>query len=92
LFVHFDAESNHLILLFLAKKNGHILQSVMATDIVDKDLKALRNARWDKAFKRGDSAGFVKSPKDEVNRKATIVIEHIIQVSDRRRAFTVLIS
>ena len=55
----------------------------MATDIVDKDLKALRNSRWDKAFKKGDSADYVdENPKDEVDRKATIVIEHIIQASD----------
>jgi class 3 adenylate cyclase len=27
-----------------------VVNSVLATDIVDKDLKALRNARWDKAF------------------------------------------
>ena len=27
-----------------------IVNSVMALDIMDKDLKALRNARWDKAF------------------------------------------
>jgi len=60
-----------------------VVNSVMATDIMDKDLKELRNARWDKAFKKGDSADFVdKSKTDEVNRKATIVIEHIIQASD----------
>ncbi len=53
----------------------------MATDIVDKDLKELRNKRWDKAFKEGH--GHVDlNPRDEVNRKATIVIEHIIQASD----------
>ena len=47
----------------------------MSTDIVDKDLKTLRNARWDKAFKQGDSADHVDdNPRDEVNRKATIVV------------------
>ncbi|EEC45650.1 predicted protein, partial [Phaeodactylum tricornutum CCAP 1055/1] len=40
-----------------------VVNSVMATDIMDKDLKGLRNARWE-------------------NRKATIVIEHLIQASD----------
>ena len=57
----------------------------MSTDIVDKDLKALRNARWDKAFNslENSSGNFeVENPRDEVNRKATIVIEHIIQASD----------
>ena len=54
-----------------------VVNAVMATDIADKDLKALRNARWNKAFKLGDAANYVdENPKDEVDRKATIVIEH----------------
>ena len=57
----------------------HALKSVMATDIVDKDLKALRNARWDKAFKKGGPDSDDED-EDHVNRKATIVIEHLIQV------------
>jgi class 3 adenylate cyclase len=56
-----------------------IVNSVMATDIVDKDLKALRNGRWDKAFK---DAKEDDNPTDDVNRKATIVIEHLIQAAD----------
>jgi hypothetical protein len=56
-----------------------VVNTVMATDIMDKDLKALRNARWDKAFKDSNS---VENARDVVNRKATIVIEHIIQASD----------
>jgi hypothetical protein len=56
---------------------------VMATDIVDKELKALRNARWDKAFSEKSAASTSQSsPRDNVNRKATIVIEHLIQASD----------
>ena len=56
---------------------------VLATDIVDKELKELRNGRWEKAFHSDD----VKKPtalisREEVNRKATIVLEHIIQASD----------
>jgi hypothetical protein len=51
----------------------------MATVIVDKELKALPDARWDKAF--SESATDDSSP-DAVNRKATIVIEHLIQASD----------
>ena len=57
-----------------------LLQSVMATDIVDKELKALRNARWEKAFHKGVESDYNDS--DDVNRKATIVIEHLIQASD----------
>ena len=56
-----------------------VVNSVMATDIVDKELKALRNARWEKAFNEQD---LVESSKDTVDRKATIVIEHLIQASD----------
>jgi 3'5'-cyclic nucleotide phosphodiesterase len=56
-----------------------IVNSVMATDIVDKELKELRNNRWDKAFK----GEFVEEdPAIDRNRKATIVIEHLIQASD----------
>ena len=55
-----------------------VVNSVMATDIVDKELKSLRNARWETAFS-GKPSGSVR---DIVNRKATIVIEHLIQASD----------
>ena len=55
-----------------------IVNSVMATDIMDKELKELRNNRWDKAFK----GGMEENTRDAVNRKATIVIEHLIQASD----------
>lgn len=44
----------------------------MATDICDKELKELRNARWEKAFKGVDAK---ESEHDTQNRKATIVIE-----------------
>jgi hypothetical protein len=57
-----------------------VVNTVMATDIMDKDLKQLRNRRWDTAFA-------LTSEQDQtsgraVNRKATIVIEHLIQASD----------
>ncbi|CAJ1940156.1 unnamed protein product [Cylindrotheca closterium] len=59
-----------------------VVNAVMATDIVDKDLKQLRNNRWDTAFKRS-SVGFKDNGnRDNINRKATIVIEHLIQASD----------
>ena len=84
-----------------------VVNSVLATDIFDKDLSALRKARWNKAFrieaepqasappirrlgaKQGSKVGgmgstfqFGTNPRAEVNRKATIVIEHLIQASD----------
>lgn len=54
-----------------------MLNSVMATDIVDKDLKNLRNKRWEIAFDPLQGIG------PHANKlKATIVIEHLIQASD----------
>ena len=50
----------------------------MATDIFDKELTTLRKNRWEKAFRVPDADA---SHKD-INRKATIVIEHLIQASD----------
>ncbi|CAB9507532.1 Receptor-type guanylate cyclase gcy [Seminavis robusta] len=65
---------------------------VMATDIADKDLKASRNARWQKAFdaKPADSKADLSLGRSSTrelvrstaNRKATVVIEHLLQASD----------
>ena len=46
---------------------------------MDKDLKDLRNKRWEKAFSNATDSD---SSENAVNRKATIVIEHLIQASD----------
>ena len=54
---------------------------VLATDIMDKSLGALRKERWGKAFARKDSSDICNNEED-VNRKATIVLEHLIQASD----------
>jgi hypothetical protein len=43
---------------------------------MDPDLRSLRNARWERAFTHSIREG------DGVNRKATIVIEHLLQASD----------
>jgi hypothetical protein len=66
-----------------------VVNSVMATDIMDKGFKELRNARWEKAFSVVDqslssssSGQEEESVKDKTDRKATIVIEHLIQASD----------
>eukprot|EP00980_Cylindrotheca_fusiformis_P018658 scaffold6205_cov92-Cylindrotheca_fusiformis.AAC.4 len=60
-----------------------VVNTVMATDIADKELQALRKARWETAFSKVESATV---PADEdvesEDRKATIVIEHLIQASD----------
>lgn len=56
-----------------------LVNTVLATDIFDKELQTIRKVRWDKAF-----ANIVQQEdeEDDVNRKATIVIEHLIQASD----------
>jgi 3'5'-cyclic nucleotide phosphodiesterase len=75
-----------------------LINSVLATDIMDKELKNIRNVRWVKAFEGSENlvvtnkdqstASFEMSSReqetalDQVNRKATIVIEHMIQASD----------
>eukprot|EP00934_Nitzschia_sp_Nitz4_P004178 Nitzschia sp. Nitz4//scaffold273_size25297//1398//4964//NITZ4_008313-RA/size25297-processed-gene-0.16-mRNA-1//1//CDS//3329545238//4168//frame0 len=56
-----------------------VVNSVMATDIMDKELIGLRNQRWEKAFDVNKNAD---TSVDNMNRKATIVIEHLIQASD----------
>lgn len=58
-----------------------VVNTVMATDILDRDMLALRKKRWEKAFDPSLSDGMFLLDVD-VNRKATIVIEHIIQASD----------
>ncbi|CAJ1960714.1 unnamed protein product [Cylindrotheca closterium] len=58
--------------------------TVLATDIFDKQLNTLRRKRWDLAFHGSASAlqQAEDTTRDNVNRKATIVIEHLIQASD----------
>eukprot|EP00980_Cylindrotheca_fusiformis_P015107 scaffold4170_cov79-Cylindrotheca_fusiformis.AAC.1 len=55
-----------------------VVNTVMATDIVDKELQALRKNRWEAAF----SDASPPSAENDDDRKATIVIEHLIQASD----------
>lgn len=57
-----------------------VVNGVMATDIADKEMKNLRNARWAKAFSTEALPG--ECARTNINRKATIVIEHLIQSLD----------
>jgi 3'5'-cyclic nucleotide phosphodiesterase/Adenylate and Guanylate cyclase catalytic domain len=72
-----------------------VVNTVMATDIMDKELGMLRKKRWEKAFANllpmppstSMSSSLSYSPSssstaEDANRKATIVIEHLIQASD----------
>lgn len=70
-----------------------VVNNVLATDIFDKELNGIRRNRWDKAFANGGGDGVAaavtaSSGKDHnnnakiANRKATVVMEHLIQASD----------
>ncbi|KAL3913418.1 MAG: hypothetical protein SGILL_006500 [Bacillariaceae sp.] len=56
-----------------------VVNNVLATDIFDKQLQTVRKNRWEKAFAEGASAN---NNQEAINRKATIVLEHLIQSSD----------
>ena len=58
------------------------LRFSQATDIFDKDMKAIRESRWDRAFHSDPNRDQPLSNWDSTNLKATIVIEHLIQASD----------
>lgn len=58
-----------------------VVNVVMATDIFDKDMTAVRNNRWKKAFHRDQEAAPLTQEED-ANLKATIVLEHLLQASD----------
>lgn len=68
-----------------------LVNALLATDLGDKEMKALRNGRWDKAFNfsetgsttgteisQPDAENGVETAKMRINRKATIVVSTII--------------
>lgn len=57
-----------------------VVNSILATDIADKNLKVIRDNRWDVAFHQ--SSTDAHDNEQWMDRKATIVIEHVIQASD----------
>ena len=59
-----------------------IVNAVMATDIADKELKQLRDGRWSDAFDTEECPVSGLLGKLNVDRKATIVFECIVQASD----------
>jgi hypothetical protein len=66
-----------------------IVNIVMATDLMDPDLKILRQVRWNKAFATADIGTAESSFEvlstlggDNVHHKTTVVLETLIQVSD----------
>jgi class 3 adenylate cyclase len=56
-----------------------IVDAVLATDIADNELGTLRRSRWDQAFAAETST---RPFETDMDCKATIVFEHIIQASD----------
>jgi 3'5'-cyclic nucleotide phosphodiesterase len=56
-----------------------VLNSVMATDIMDKELKILRNRQWDKAFNEEEQA---LNAAEATDYRATVAMNHLIQASD----------
>jgi len=59
-----------------------VVNSVMATDIMDRDLKKFRDNRWEKAFDLKNDFEAMAQNAENANRMATVVIEHMIQASD----------
>lgn len=61
-----------------------VINGVLATDIADRAVNENRQVKWDKAFNSPRSV-VDSTPlqlQEDMNRRATAVIEHIIQVSD----------
>ena len=60
-----------------------VVNNVLATDIFDKEISAMRKQRWENAFARSQKRIMSSSsPEDDNDRKATIVMEHLLQASD----------
>ena len=58
-----------------------VIHSVMATDMLDPKLKAMRNQQWKQTFGGNQVQNRRTMSRDIDNRKATIVIEHLMQTS-----------
>eukprot|EP00934_Nitzschia_sp_Nitz4_P000158 Nitzschia sp. Nitz4//scaffold306_size21755//9910//13748//NITZ4_008590-RA/size21755-snap-gene-0.13-mRNA-1//1//CDS//3329547114//158//frame0 len=61
-----------------------VINSVMATDIADRQVNEARHQKWVRAFAERESGGIPTAlqMQEDMNKKSTAVIEHIIQVSD----------
>jgi hypothetical protein len=60
-----------------------VVNTVLATDIFDKELGDMRKERWTRVF-GVDNVSDEEKKEDDLarNTRATIVLEHIIQASD----------
>ncbi len=60
-----------------------LVNAVIATDIADRELQQARKNRWERAFTvTAESTDDDSACKNDMDRKATIVFEYIIQASD----------
>jgi 3'5'-cyclic nucleotide phosphodiesterase len=62
----------------LKRFRNFVVNTVMATDIADKELNGKRKERWSQCFEQWPA----DPSQDDIQRKATIVVEHLIQASD----------
>lgn len=62
-----------------------VVNIVLATDLMDASLAAARKDRWDKAFgyDEDDRVPVEEPEKVTIHRKATVVLEHLMQASGR---------
>ena len=66
-----------------------IVNSVIATDIFDREHSQFRKARWAKAFSEdSEPLSGNTTCTTSLDRKATIVIEHLIQASDGKQTIS----
>jgi hypothetical protein len=60
-----------------------VINAVLATDIADRKVNEERQSKWERAFQsKMSTSGSALQMQEDMNRKGTAVIEHIIQVSD----------
>jgi hypothetical protein len=59
-----------------------VVNVVMATDLFDKELKAMRDACWEASFNNHVTSANAMLTGDNLKRRKTIVVQLIIQASD----------
>lgn len=59
-----------------------LVNCVIATDIMDRDMKIHRDKAWKKIFGKGDSPPRDMSVNDRRELQATMVLEHLMQAAD----------
>lgn len=60
---------------------------ILATDVMDRNLNAMRNERWNSCFNSDVGDNALDAMDGDRHRKATIVLEYIMQASDVAHTF-----